>query len=216
MQIWAFISLFILMVALAFLPSSSTALVIARTVSKNLANGIAVALGIVLGDLFFIVIAIFGLSMIAESMATVFLVIKYLGGLYLLWFGFYLIKSGNRASRSGALREFLSSNATQPAKRMNLLASFLAGLVITLGDIKAVFFYVSLLPAYIDLASFDVIDVSIILAITIISVGGVKIFFALSANRIITFSRKFNIKQPVHKVMGSIMIGTGSFLIAKA
>jgi len=216
MQLWAFISLFVLMVALASLPGSSTALVIARTISKNLANGIAVALGIVLGDLFFIVIAIFGLSVIAESMATVFLVIKYLGGLYLLWFGFYLITSGNKISRSGLLRKSLNNNVTQPAKRMNLLTSLSAGLFITLGDIKAIFFYVSLLPAYIDLASFDAVDVNIILAITIIAVGGVKIFFALSANQIISFARKFNIEQSVHKVMGSIMLGTGSFLIAKA
>jgi len=50
------------MALLAALPSASVALVITRSATLGVANGIAVSAGIVLGDLIFILLAIFGLS----------------------------------------------------------------------------------------------------------------------------------------------------------
>ena len=94
------ISLFAIMVTLAIIPSTSVALVVTRSATLGVGNGIAVALGIVLGDLIFILLAILGLSVIAETMGGFFLVIKYLGGAYLLWLGFVLLTSNNKTTVS--------------------------------------------------------------------------------------------------------------------
>ena len=77
MSIIETISLFGIMAALAAMPSTSVALVVTRSATLGVGNGIAVAMGIVLGDLVFIMLAILGLSVVAEAMGNLFVVIKY-------------------------------------------------------------------------------------------------------------------------------------------
>ena len=84
-------TLFVLMIGLAALPSSSVALVVARSATAGVSNGIAVSIGIVLGDLLFVFLAILGLTAIAELMGGFFAVVKVAGGLYLLGFGISLL-----------------------------------------------------------------------------------------------------------------------------
>ena len=200
------ISLFAIMVTLAIIPSTSVALVVTRSATLGVGNGIAVALGIVLGDLIFILLAILGLSVIAETMGGFFLVIKYLGGAYLLWLGFVLLTSKNKST--------VSANNSNVHGR--LIASFLAGFFLTLGDIKAVFFYVSLFPTFIDLSALHTSDIFIIVLVTIVTVGGVKIAYAISARKVVTMSRGLKLEHAAKKAAGSFLIGAGSYLIIKA
>ena len=62
------ISLFFVMLTLALIPSSSVALVVTRSVTLGVQNGISVSLGIVLGCLIFMFLAILGLSIVAETL----------------------------------------------------------------------------------------------------------------------------------------------------
>ena len=158
------ISLFAIMIILAIIPSTSVAFVITRSVTLGIANGIAGALGIVLGDIVFILLAVLGLSMIAESMAGLFLVIKYMGGSYLLWLGYSLLKS----------KKTMTLFVNKPSKKSSLVVSFFAGLVLTLGDIKAILFYASLFPTFVSLESLKTSGLMIIILVTMVTVGGVK------------------------------------------
>jgi len=83
---------FAIMIMLAAIPSTSVALVITRTATMNFANGAAVSMGIVLGDLVFAMLAILGLTALSEMMGTFFLVIKFAAGIYLIGFGIGLIR----------------------------------------------------------------------------------------------------------------------------
>jgi len=143
MSIIELLTLFTIMVTLAAMPGASVALVVARSATSGVANGIAVAVGIVSGDLVFIILAISGLSVVAETMGGLFMVVRILGGLYLLWLGFSLLTEKNKTILS--VRKAGSKNS--------LLASCMAGFLLTLGDIKAVIFYASLLPVFIDLSA---------------------------------------------------------------
>lgn len=78
------VTLFLIMLTLAALPSASVALVVTRSATAGFANGVAVALGIVVGDLLFVALAILGLSLLAETMGAFFAILKYLGGAYLI------------------------------------------------------------------------------------------------------------------------------------
>ena len=121
--------LFMIMAVLALTPSASVALVVARTSTGGLPSGGAVAAGIVLGDLVFVGLAILGMTALAEAMGGLFLVMRYLAAAYLIWFGIGLLRS------QPARPEASSSRAAS-----TLPASFLSGLLLTLGDIKAIFF----------------------------------------------------------------------------
>ena len=83
----------------------------------------------------------------------------------------------------------------------------------TLGDIKAIFFYVSLLPAFVNLEALKLTDVLMIMLVTIITVGGVKIFYAFSARKVVSMSKEFKLESKAKKAAGGFMIGAGSFLV---
>ena len=206
MSIIETISLFGIMVALAAMPSASVALVITRSVTLGVANGIAVSVGIVLGDLVFILLAILGLSVVAETMGSLFMVIKYLGATYLLWLGYTLLTSKSNTT--------ITLNKT--IEKRNLAASFFAGFILTLGDIKAIVFYVSLFPVFIDLTALNVADILIIISVMVVGVGSVKILYALSATKIASLARSHKLDNAARKTAGGFMVGAGSYLIVKA
>ncbi len=64
------------MTSLAALPSTSVALVVTRSAALGTNHGVAVAIGVVLGDLEFIALAILGLTIVAETLSHFFMMIK--------------------------------------------------------------------------------------------------------------------------------------------
>lgn len=199
------ISLFAIMTALAAIPSTSVGLVVTRSATLGVANGIAVAAGIVMGDLIFVLLAVLGLSVVAETLGGVFHLIRFLGGIYLIWLGIHLFRSANKADIA---RE-------QGREAGKLLASYLAGLLLTLGDIKAILFYVSLFPASIDIESLKPTDMGIIVLITIAAVGSVKITYAFMATKIARLPRRQTVVTGMRRIAGGFMIAAGGFMIAK-
>jgi len=199
------ISLFIIMIVLALIPGASVALVVTRSITNGISNGIAVSLGIVLGDLLFILLAILGLSIVAETMGWLFMTIKYIGAIYLIWLGYILLRSRSKTTFSVSKRKV----------KGNLIASFLAGFFLTLGDIKAIFFYISMFPIFVNMEILKLTDVVMIMIITIITVGGVKIFYAFSARKIVSMSKGLNLENKAKKTAGGFLVGAGSYLIVK-
>ena len=199
------ISLFAIMSALAAIPSTSVGLVITRSATLGVANGIAVAAGIVMGDLLFVLLAVLGLSVVAETLGGVFHLIRLLGGAYLIWLGFHLFRSTNKADIA---RE-------QGHEAGKLLTSYLAGLFLTLSDIKAILFYASLFPVFIDIESLKPTDIGIIVLITIAAVGSVKITYAFMATRIARLPRRQTIATGMRRIAGGFMVAAGGFMITK-
>lgn len=192
------------MAALALVPSTSVALVVVRATSAGFANGSAVAAGIVLGDLVFVFLAVLGMTALAEVLGNFFLILRYLAGGYLIWFGVSLMRS------SASLQ--LENSERSVSK---LSSSFFSGLLLTLGDVKAIFFYASLFPAFVDLATIGALDIVIIAVITIVAVGGVKLGYAYFARGLVSSVRNPRAERAAKVTAGSLMVGAGSYLIAK-
>ncbi len=192
--------------ALAAIPSASVALVVARSATLGIANGLAVAGGIVLGDLVFIALALLGLSVLAEVMGSLFMIVKIIGGLYLIWLG-YSMFSKNGAAK---IKIYRTNN------NLSLVASFMAGFFLTLGDIKAIIFYASLLPVFIDLSTVQSSDILALIFITIFSVGGVKAIYAIFSNKVAAYAQKTDMEAAARKTVGGLMVGAGGYLIVKA
>ena len=122
------------MAVLAAIPGVSVLTVSARSAAYGFTHGAFTALGIVIGDILFILLAIFGLAFLAESMGHLFVWLKYLGGVYLIWLGITLWKPGAKI------------HAPENNTKSSLLSSFFTGLLITLADQKAIFFYLGFFP----------------------------------------------------------------------
>lgn len=191
------------MVGLAALPSSSVALVVTRAATGGFSHGAAVAAGIVVGDLVFVCLAVLGLAALAEILGGFFVVVRYLAGFVLICLGLSLLLGRNTAN-----------NEVQPAGTASYMLSFLSGLAITLGDIKAIVFYASFLPAFVHLHALTLTDLSLVALITILGVGSVKLGYAWTASRM-SVHETLGPTKGIRLCAGGILAGAGAWLIAK-
>ena len=197
-------ALFGSMVVLASIPSVSVLAVSARSATSGFVHAAITALGIVVGDIIFIILAIYGLSVLAESMGSFFVLVKYLGGTYLIWLGSTLwLSKSNSIEVEGVIES-------------SLLLSFLTGLFITLADLKAILFYLGFFPAFMDLSAITIKDTSIIIVVTTLAVGGPKLCYAFIADRTSLIFKSTRVKKAINITAGSVVIGVGAFLVVSA
>ena len=166
------LALFVAMSVLAAVPSVSVLAVSAKSASFGFVHGACTVAGIVLGDIFFILFVVFGLALLVEAMGPAFVAVKYLGGAYLIWLGILTWRTRRQWSQS------------QTSDDSSLLSSFMTGLLITLGDQKAVLFYLGFLPVFLNLSSLSAMDIAMVAAITVMAVGGVKLAYAYAASKV--------------------------------
>lgn len=188
------------MIALAAAPSVSVLTVSARSASLGFRHGVFTTLGILAADILFILLALFGLTLLAKLMGNTFYVIGYIGGAYLILLGVGLWVADRETPRR------------EPAGAASLLSSFWAGLLITLADQKAVLFYLGFFPAFVDLSQIGAADFAIILALTVFAVGGVKLVYAYLAERAgIIFGATAG--RALNRTAAAIMIIVGLYLV---
>ena len=105
---------------------------------------------------------------------------------------------------------------TAEPSRSTLFASFASGFALTLGDAKAILFYASLFPAFVDLTSLGIGDVAVVVLVTVAAVGGVKLVYAFAARRIVLRLQSRERGKMVHATAGTVMVGTGAYVITQA
>ncbi|MCP4300661.1 MAG: LysE family translocator [Gammaproteobacteria bacterium] len=191
------------MIVLAIAPSVSVLAVSARAAAFGFTHGMFTALGIVIADILFIVIAVYGLALVAELMGDQFRLIQYIGAAYLIWLGISLWRADAKA------------RAADSVSQSSWLSSFLAGFLITLGDQKAILFYIGFFPAFIDLSTVTPADTLIIILIAIVSVGGAKLVYAYLADRAAVVFRESRALRGMNRFAAGIMIVVAIALLLK-
>jgi threonine/homoserine/homoserine lactone efflux protein len=192
------------LVVLAIVPSVSVFAVTARAAAFGFSHGLFTALGIVVADILFILVAVYGLALVAELMGDQFHLIQYIGAAYLIWLGVSLWRSEVRARASEDLRQ------------SSWLSSFLTGFLITLADQKAILFYLGFFPAFIDLSTMTPADTLIIIAIAILGVGGAKLVYAFLAARASVLFKDSRALRGINVLAACVMIAVGVVLLLKA
>lgn len=192
------------MLIVALVPGPAVFAVIARTFSSGFSRGLMMIIGITLGDFIFILLALFGLSIISEIMGTTFLIIKYASAAYLIWLGVNLIKSKATAEDIKA------------SKESSLVTNLATGLMINLGNPKAIVFYIGLFPAFIDVNQVAAVDVLAIMGVATLAFGSVNICYALLALRAKKMLKSPNASSLINKTAGTIMVSTGTLVAIKA
>jgi len=196
-------ALFAVMATLALVPGVSVLTVSTRSATYGFMHGVFATLGIAVVDIIFILIAIFGLSVLAESMGSLFVVAKYLGGVYIFWLGVTLWRSK------------LTDMKINENKESSLLASFMAGFFITLGDQKAILFYFGFFPVFFDLTVLSYLDIVTVIIIMLVALAGTKLGYAYLADRSRYLFKNKRLRKIMNISAGSIMMGAGIFLVTK-
>ena len=143
------------MAALWAVPGPVWVALLARSLSGGFAAAWPLAIGVVLGDLMWPALAIFGLSWIVSVYADVLHVLKLVAALTFAVMGLLLIR------KSGALLG-ADSRLTRPGR----LAGFMTGVAAVIGNPKAILFYLTVLPGFFDLSRLNGWDIAAILAVS--------------------------------------------------
>ncbi|ETA72245.1 MULTISPECIES: LysE family translocator [Mesorhizobium] len=183
-------------------PGPDNMTIVARTISSGAASGIAYGAGTVVGILIFLMLAAFGLSIVAAKMAIVMTLLRYGGAAYLIWMG---VKLWTAVPVVPELQPVSS--------RRGLLTIFATGVALNLGNPKMPLFYVALLPNVVGASLTPAhlgILVAVILAVEIVVIGG----HVLLAGRARSLLRTPRIVRRVNRAAGGVMIGAGVAVVA--
>lgn len=160
----------------AAIPGPGITALVARTVGSGMSSGLAMLGGLMLGDLIYLSFAVFGMAVIAQSFAGLFVAIKWFSIAYLAFLAWQFWTASHHDMDSG------STSFKRP-----LATCALSGLTLTLGNPKTIAFYLALLPLVIDLNSitfnawlFNLVPLTIFV---LLLVGGAFIVGAYSVRR---------------------------------
>jgi len=177
------------------------------TVASALASGfkktVPLIVGIVIGDIVYLLFAVFGLSLIARTMADLFTVIRLIGGGYLIYLGVKIWRTApeeNMATERGAL-----------SSRRN----FLSGLVITLSNPKVIIFYCGFLPTFVDLTSLNGPDLGLIVLLVSVVLGLVLCSYSFAAARSRLLLQSTRAIRNLNRGAGTVMAATGAVIATR-
>ena len=200
MSVSSLVTLFGAMAVLALVPSPSVFAVVARSLAAGFGQGALVALGITLGDIAFILAAVLGLAALADSLASLFTVVKYAGALYLVWLGVSLWRQPPQPLKSAV------------SGQVSGWSSLATGLLITLGDYKAILFYVGFLPAFLG-NSVSWGEAGLTTVTALVAVGGAKLIYAYAAHRARGLLANPGAVQRMNRLAAAVMAITGVALL---
>jgi len=204
MTIDSLFALFSAMFILAIIPGPAVFAIIARSFSSGNIQAFYMTVGIIMGDYLFIFLALFGLSALAELMGTAFFIIKYLSAVYLIWLGIKLLQTKT------------DSIDIQVSENTSAISNFLTGMFLTLGNPKAILFYIGFFPAFINVSDVTFYDTSLIMLAATVAFGSVNMCYSLLAVKAKKSFKSPNAAMVINKTAGTIMVSTGVLVAVKS
>lgn len=144
----------------------------ARSLTGGFAAAWPLAVGVALGDMVWPLTAIFGLSWVLSLYGDFLAVLRWVAAAVFVVMGVLLIRKP-----AGTIAE--DSRLTRPG----LLAGFLTGLAVVIGNPKAILFYMGVLPGFFDLGRVQAVDIVAILLVSALVPMLSNLVLALSIDR---------------------------------
>jgi threonine/homoserine/homoserine lactone efflux protein len=155
----------------AAMPGPQVFALVAQAVQRGFRQATWMLLGMVLGDLVYLSLVLAGLAVLAQTVSWVLVAIKWAGIAYLAWLAVHFWIAPAQPSETG-------TEAEPPIQHL-----FLSGFLITMGNPKSVFFYISLMPTLIEVRGVHLTEAGALLMITGLILSLVQIAFVLMAAR---------------------------------
>ncbi|MDW4019583.1 LysE family translocator [Staphylococcus saprophyticus] len=156
------INFIIMSLLILIVPGPSFFAVIKNSTHGGIKSGISTTLGIASAHLIYATLATLGLIFILVSSQTIFLLIKILGAAYIIYLGLKNILNAHKF-------EYDKSDGLNTEKP-DLFKSYKQGFITMILNPKAILFYISILPQFINHQSNQSIQVAIFSILFIITV----------------------------------------------
>ncbi len=181
-------------------PGPGVAAIVARSLVHGTRGAPAFIAGFVIGDLVWFTLAVTGLAAIAQTAHTLFLLIKYAGAAYLLFLAWRMWTTPPTPPR--AADDALASAQAQRPSRL-----FAGSLALTLGNPKAMVFFLALLPTVVPLDSLSpagFAQMAAAMSVVLPAVLGTYVVAAARARRLLQNPRAV---QLVNRSGAAVMAG---------
>ncbi|ACM35246.1 MULTISPECIES: LysE family translocator [Rhizobium/Agrobacterium group] len=188
----------------AAIPGPGMTAIVARALGSGFRPTFFMGLGLILGDLCYLTAVILGLAYIAQTFVTPFLIIKFAGTLYLAYIAWKLWTAG------------LLPQNIEARKSVGVMASFLSGLFVTLGNPKTMLFYVALVPTLIPLEAIGPADYGLLVGTTFVVLMAVLIPYILMAAKARLLLKQPSALKLLNRAAASILAGTAAYIATKA
>jgi len=171
---------------------------IARGLSGGFHAAWPLALGVVIGDVAWSVLAIFGISWILSVYGGFLELLKWVACAVFLFMGYMVIRNADKTIAS-------NSKLTRPG----MWAGFVAGLAVIIGNPKAILFYMGMLPGFFDLSALVWQDILAIATLSAIVPLVGNLVMALFLGKVRDMMSSPGALRRMNLIAGWLLIGVG-------
>jgi threonine/homoserine/homoserine lactone efflux protein len=172
------------------LPGPNVIAIAARALAGGFRAAVPAAFGTALGDIVLMSFSAFGLELVANISSRVFLAVKIVGVLYLLWLGYKYWTAPIKPLDT-------------PSPRAG--SGFFAQLAVTAGNPKGMAFFFALLPTVVDLAHLNSVGYFELVAATLILIPAITLTYAALADRARVVLASETARRRLNKGAGAII-----------
>jgi threonine/homoserine/homoserine lactone efflux protein len=187
----------------AYIPGPAILYTAAQTLARGRAGGLMAALGIHVGGYCHVVAAAFGLSAVFRYVPALYLAVKIVGALYLVWLGIGIIRGRLDA-------EALPHIGSKGARR-----AFVESIAVELFNPKAAIFFLAFLPQFVDPAAALPIWAQFLLLGTIVNLtfSSADLLTIFLTAAVLRGARRSGMAERIARLIGgSLLIGLGARL----
>ncbi|OZC76492.1 lysine transporter LysE [Rhodococcus sp. 06-462-5] len=189
---------------LAILPGPDSFLVLRYSIG-GLKPGIAAAMGVAIGGLFWAVLVAVGLAAIVEQSATAYRVVKILGGLYLLYLGVKAFRARHKNKVAGEPLVPVAASAW---------SAFGAGVLSCALNPKVGLFYLAVVPQFLTVVTFaGAMTLGLVEVVVAALVMGV---FSVVASRAVALLRRPAVTDWIDRISAGILVALGIGTVASS
>jgi threonine/homoserine/homoserine lactone efflux protein len=174
-------------------PGPGVFAIVARAIGSGFRATIPMALGTMFGDLTVLTLSALGLALVAKAMGGLFLIVKLAGAVYLIYLGY----------------KYWTASVEQQPKPVGARRGFLAQYALTIGNPKAIAFFVALLPTVIDLSRLSPAGYLQLCAATAVLIPTITLGYAALASRLRGVFASPSARRRMNKGAAIVMAGAG-------
>ncbi|MEH6477707.1 MAG: LysE family translocator [Sneathiella sp.] len=188
----------------AFSPGPGLAALVATVLANGARRSVWFCVGIICGDLVWLTFSLSGLALIAQQVPIVFAIIKWAGVGYLVYLAVKLWTAPANAAQ-----------VSTGSKERGALARVLSGFSITMGNPKAMLFYLALLPSIVTPESLNlptVIALALAVVLILSTVFVVYVYAAEKARNAMTSAQSV---KAFNRITGTALGGAAAWIAAR-
>ncbi len=174
-------------------PGPGVFAIVARAIGSGFRATIPMALGTLFGDLTVMTLSVAGLALVAKAMGGLFLIVKLAGAFYLIYLGY----------------KYWTAPIEIDVKPADARKGFIAQYALTIGNPKAIAFFVALLPTVIDLNHLSAAGYLQLCAATAVLIPVITLGYAALASRLRGVFASVVARRRMNKGAAIVMAGAG-------